>query len=173
MLNACNAFVGRRHGDQTARQTMAADFRARCRSRSRPSALRLLQCARQRLGTAFPLAAQDSFFTANEDRVPQRLQLWTFEDLIRITRGRIKVVQNVMETPIRMYENDTYVVRVTSSPNASGRFTWEFCRGDDLSVLQQSTKTFPTRIEALFDSAQNAAALALGAGQDARFLELA
>jgi hypothetical protein len=62
-----------------------------------------------------------------------------------------------------MYENDNYVVRVTSLVNAAGLFTWELCRGDGLLVLQRSTKSFPTRVEALFDSAQNATLLALGA----------
>lgn len=61
-----------------------------------------------------------------------------------------------------MYETDSYVVRVTSLADAVGVFTWELCRGDGLLVLQRSTKTFPTRVEALFDSAQIAALLALG-----------
>jgi hypothetical protein len=62
-----------------------------------------------------------------------------------------------------MHENDSYVVRVTSPANAAGLFTWELCRGDGLLVLQRSTKAFPTRVEALFDSAQNATLLAIGA----------
>jgi hypothetical protein len=60
--------------------------------------------------------------------------------------------------------NDNYVVRVTSLANAAaGLFTWELCRGDDLLVIQRSPRTFPTRVEALFDSAQNAAILEFGA----------
>lgn len=66
-----------------------------------------------------------------------------------------------------MGENDSYVVRITSLVNAAGLFTWELCRGDGLQVIQRSTKAFPTRIEALFDSAQNAALLALSAIQNA------
>ncbi len=62
-----------------------------------------------------------------------------------------------------MYANDSYVVRVTSPANAAGSFTWELCRGDGLLVLQRSTKAFPTRLEALFDSAQNATLWAIGA----------
>jgi hypothetical protein len=64
-----------------------------------------------------------------------------------------------------MSENDSYIVRVMGVANAGGLFTWELCRGDSPTVLQRSTKTFATRIEALFDSAQNAAVLALGAIQ--------
>ena len=60
-----------------------------------------------------------------------------------------------------MDKNDSYLVRVTGCGVASGSFTWELCRGDGLLVIQRSTKTFPTRVEALFDSAQNAAVLAL------------
>lgn len=64
----------------------------------------------------------------------------------------------------RMLENDEkdkYLVRVTSLAGVTGSFIWEVCRGDGLLVLQRSTKTFPTRVEALFDSAQNIAVLAL------------
>jgi hypothetical protein len=61
-----------------------------------------------------------------------------------------------------MCENDNYVVRVRSLTSASGLFIWELCRGDGLLVIQQSTKTFPTRVEALFDSVQNTTSLALG-----------
>lgn len=56
--------------------------------------------------------------------------------------------------------NDSYLVRVKSRAGVADAFIWEVCRGDSLLVFQRSTKTFPTRIEALFDSAQNAAALA-------------
>lgn len=64
-----------------------------------------------------------------------------------------------------MCNNDSYLVRVKSLADAAGSFTWELCGGDRLSVLQRSTKTFPTRVEALFDSAQNATLLAFGAEQ--------
>lgn len=60
-----------------------------------------------------------------------------------------------------MCGNDNYVVRVTSLAGAAGLFIWEICHGDGLMVLQRSAKAFPTRVEALFDSAQNATALAL------------
>jgi hypothetical protein len=60
--------------------------------------------------------------------------------------------------------NENYLVRVTPLANAAaGLFTWELCRGDDLLVIQRSPRTFPTRLEALFDSAQNAAVLEFGA----------
>lgn len=64
-----------------------------------------------------------------------------------------------------MYKNDTYLVRVTSLAGA-GSFIWEICRGDGLLVLQRATRTFPTRTEALFDSAQIAAVLGFGTVQD-------
>jgi len=60
-------------------------------------------------------------------------------------------------------ENDDYLVRVKALTNDAGLFTWEICSGDGLLVLQQSPNTFPTRVEALFDSAQKAAVLKLGA----------
>jgi hypothetical protein len=66
----------------------------------------------------------------------------------------------------RMLGNDTYLVRVTSLAGATGLFIWEICRGDGLPVLRRSTKTFPTLVEALFDSAQSAAVLVLGAAQN-------
>jgi cystathionine beta-lyase/cystathionine gamma-synthase len=59
-----------------------------------------------------------------------------------------------------MYETDNYIVRVTSIRDDPGSFTWELCRADSLLVLHRSMKTFPTRIEALFDSAQSATLLA-------------
>jgi hypothetical protein len=70
-----------------------------------------------------------------------------------------------MEMPNRMGTNDSYLVRVKNLADVAGSFTWEVCRGDGLLVLLRSTKTFPTRVEALFDSAQNAAVLALATVQ--------
>ena len=58
-------------------------------------------------------------------------------------------------------ERDNYLVRVISLAGATGLFTWEICRREGTDVIQRSTKSFPTRIEALFDSAQNAASFAL------------
>lgn len=65
-----------------------------------------------------------------------------------------------------MFTNDSYLVRVRSLADVTESFTWELCRGDRLLVIQRSTKTFPTRVEALFDSVQNATSLALGTNQD-------
>ena len=58
-----------------------------------------------------------------------------------------------------MFENDgdSYLVRVIGLLN--GSFTWELCRCGGRFVLQRSPKSFATRVEALFDSAQNAIAL--------------
>ena len=64
-----------------------------------------------------------------------------------------------------MYESDTHLVRVTNVVGDAGSFIWEICRGDGLVVLQRSTKTFPTLIQALLDSAQSAVVLALDAVQ--------
>jgi hypothetical protein len=64
-----------------------------------------------------------------------------------------------------MFKNDSYLVRVRSLANVAESFTWELCQGDRLLVIQRSTKTFPTRVEALFDSVQNTTLLALGATQ--------
>jgi hypothetical protein len=58
--------------------------------------------------------------------------------------------------------NESYLVRVSSLAGASGLFIWEICGRDGTRVIQRSTKSFPTRVEALLDSAQRAAALALG-----------
>jgi len=60
-----------------------------------------------------------------------------------------------------MIADDNYLVRVTGLAGATGSFIWEVCRGDGLLVLQRSTKAFPTRVEALLDSARSAATLAL------------
>ena len=60
-----------------------------------------------------------------------------------------------------MRESDSYLVRITTLAGATGSFVWEVCRGDGLQVIQRSTKAFPTRVEALFDSAQSAALLVL------------
>jgi hypothetical protein len=64
-----------------------------------------------------------------------------------------------------MCKNDNYLVRVTSLADTTGSFVWELCQADHLAVLQRSTKAFPTRVEALFDSALNAGVLAFGRGE--------
>ncbi|HEY2875421.1 MAG TPA: hypothetical protein VGJ56_26070 [Reyranella sp.] len=64
-----------------------------------------------------------------------------------------------------MYQNDDYIVRVTGLAGSAGSFIWEICLGDGPRVLHRSTKTFPTRVEALFDSAQNAIALVFDVAQ--------
>jgi hypothetical protein len=60
-----------------------------------------------------------------------------------------------------MAGNDGYLVRVTSLAGATGSYIWEICHRDGGLVLQRSTKSFPTRIEALLNSVQDGAALAL------------
>ena len=59
------------------------------------------------------------------------------------------------------FANDSYLVRVKSLADVTDSFTWELCQGDGLLVIQRSTKAFPTRVEALLDSARSAATLAL------------
>ena len=56
--------------------------------------------------------------------------------------------------------NDGYLVRVTSLAGVTGLFIWEICRLDGTQI-QRSTKSFPTRIEDLFDSTREAAAAVL------------
>jgi hypothetical protein len=60
-----------------------------------------------------------------------------------------------------MHENDNYLVRVRRFADAKPPFGWEFCRGAASHVVQRSTQTFATRVEALIDSAQIAAVLVL------------
>jgi hypothetical protein len=60
-----------------------------------------------------------------------------------------------------MHENKNYLVRVRKFSDADHPFGWELCQGAGSLVLQRSTRTFATRAEALIDSAQIAAALAL------------
>jgi hypothetical protein len=60
-----------------------------------------------------------------------------------------------------MGRNDKYLVRVTGLAGTAGLFIWEICGPDGTAVIQRSTESFRTRVEALFDSAQGAAALAL------------
>jgi hypothetical protein len=64
-----------------------------------------------------------------------------------------------------MRKNDNFVVRVTSLADSADSFTWELCQGEPLLVLQRSTRSFPTRVEALLDSARKATLLAFGPEQ--------
>jgi len=64
-----------------------------------------------------------------------------------------------------MCKHDGYLVRVTSIADSGDSFTWELCQSEPLLVLQRSTRTFPTRVEALFDSARKATLLAFGPEQ--------
>lgn len=75
-----------------------------------------------------------------------------------VTRSRTKASK--MECG-SMAGNDKYLVRVATIAGATGSFVWEICQGDGLAVIKRSTTTFPTRVEALLDSARNASALAL------------
>jgi len=67
-----------------------------------------------------------------------------------------------MGATISTDESDSYLVRVITCGTA---FTWELCRGDGQLVIERSSRTFPTRLEAFFDSARNASTLALGSPQ--------
>lgn len=54
-----------------------------------------------------------------------------------------------------------YLVRVTHSGPSSAPFGWIIIRQQDSHEMARSEKTFPTRVEALADSARVAASLAL------------
>jgi hypothetical protein len=84
---------------------------------------------------------------ANLRILTNAIAIYDFDILVGMSRGVI------------MYESDGYLIRVTSPKEAAGLFIWELCRGDGGPVVERSPKTFPTRIEALFDSARNASAL--------------
>jgi hypothetical protein len=60
-----------------------------------------------------------------------------------------------------MSVKDGYLVRVVGLTGAAGSFIWEICRTEGLHVVVQSKKSFPTRVEALLDSARDGAALVL------------
>jgi hypothetical protein len=60
--------------------------------------------------------------------------------------------------------DDSYLVRITRVGAAASPFIWEICSHDGVLVLLRSMKTFPTRIEALFDATASAARLELSAG---------
>jgi hypothetical protein len=64
-----------------------------------------------------------------------------------------------------MLSDASCIVRVVSLPDATGSFIWEICREDDVVVVERSKQSFPTRLEALLDSAKAGAALALEAVQ--------
>ena len=51
--------------------------------------------------------------------------------------------------------------RVTRRGPSVEPFGWEICREKDCLAVNRSTKTFPTRIEAVLDSVRTAVSLAL------------
>ena len=54
-----------------------------------------------------------------------------------------------------------YVLRITRGGPSTAPFGWQIVRQQDAIEIARSTKTFPTRMEALADSARVAAPLAL------------
>ena len=60
-----------------------------------------------------------------------------------------------------MSQATDYVVRVTHSGPPLAPFGWIIIRQRDSHEMARSEKTFPTRVEALADSARVAASLAL------------
>jgi hypothetical protein len=54
-----------------------------------------------------------------------------------------------------------YLVRITRRGPEAEAFGWHICHNDGSQVIQRSTKTFPTRIEALLDSVRVASSLAM------------
>jgi len=59
-----------------------------------------------------------------------------------------------------MTGRDEYAVRITRRGTASEPFGWEIVRKADASAVARSSRIFPTRTEALADSARAAAPLA-------------
>jgi hypothetical protein len=55
-----------------------------------------------------------------------------------------------------------YVLRITRRGPSTAPFGWQIIRQQDAIEIACSKKTFPTRVEALADSARIAAPLALG-----------
>src|SRR5262245_59720406 len=53
-----------------------------------------------------------------------------------------------------------YFVRVTQRGRSNGRFGWEICRADNSLIVERSTNTFSTRVQALVASAKAASCLA-------------
>src|SRR6185312_4598292 len=98
----------------------------------------------------------------NTRRVETTLRLCTSPDC---SKSAALGIMGRLGAPISMCKNDSYLVRVTSLADSADSFTWEVCKGDPLLVLQRSTRTFPTRVEALFDSASKAFLLAFGPEQ--------
>jgi hypothetical protein len=60
-----------------------------------------------------------------------------------------------------MSQPSDYLLRVTRSGPSSAPFGWIIIRQQDSVELARSERTFPTRVEALADSARVAASLAL------------
>lgn len=60
-----------------------------------------------------------------------------------------------------MSQADEYLLRVTHSGPSSAPFGWIIVRQQDSREMARSERTFPTRVEALADSARVAASLAL------------
>jgi hypothetical protein len=55
-----------------------------------------------------------------------------------------------------------YLLRITRRGPSTAPFGWQIIRQQDSIEIARSAKTFPTRVEALADSARVAAPLALG-----------
>ena len=60
-----------------------------------------------------------------------------------------------------MSQTEYFIVRITRRDRSKGRFGWAICREDNSLVVERSTKTYPTRAEALIASAKVAIVLAL------------
>ena len=59
-----------------------------------------------------------------------------------------------------MGQTGHYFVRVTRRGQSKGGFGWEICRQHDSLVVDRSTKTYPTRAQALIASAKSARLMA-------------
>jgi hypothetical protein len=76
-----------------------------------------------------------------------------------------------------MSQTDYFLVRITRRGRSKGRFGWEICRQDNSVVVERSTRTFPTRTQALIASTKAASFLTLPltleeAGKDHEAIEV-
>ena len=67
-----------------------------------------------------------------------------------------------------MSQTERFFVRITRRGRSEKRFGWEICRQDNLLVVARSTKTYPTRAQALIASAKAASGVAFDRGKSRR-----
>lgn len=63
--------------------------------------------------------------------------------------------------PFKDQDPNCYLVRINLSGSSTSPFNWQIIRTQDSVVIKHSARTFETLVEALVDSANVAASLAL------------